>query len=312
MQKKLIALAVAGLVSVPAFAQSNVTIYGRMDIGLFNKDDAAGESVTRVDSSGWTTSRLGFKGSEDLGNGLKAIFQIESRLENDGNSSFGTARDTFVGLTGGFGTLIAGRNSTPLNNWLGEYDPSGVSNAFRSSNVNLVGDLETRVDNSIVYAAPTFSGVEFAALYAPDEDDTESSDIYGIGLQWKGGPMAAMFTWHAVDNFVDNFAVGFSYDFGVAKIHTNYIFNEFDVANSEDEQAWALGVSAPIGAGTIGVGYTGQTDIGGISDNDADVWALTYKHNLSKRTYAYAGYQYQDWDNRDSIDTYGVGIAHHF
>lgn len=319
MQKKLIALAVAGLVSVPAFAQSNVTVYGRMDIGLFNKDDAAGNSVTRVDSSGWTTSRLGFKGAEDLGNGLKGIFQIETQLNNDGGSSFGTPRDTFVGLTGGFGTLIAGRNSTPLNNWMGEYDPSGVSNAFRTSNVNLSRNvnganlnLETRVNNSIVYAAPTFSGVEFAALYAPDEDDTISNDAYGIGLQWKGGPIAAMFTWHAIDNAVDSYAVGFSYNFGVAKIHTNYIMNEFDANGLEDEQAFALGVSAPIGAGTVGLGWTSQTDVNGIAKNDIDVWALTYKHNLSKRTYAYAGYQYQDKDNADSIDTYGVGIAHHF
>jgi len=312
MQKKLIALAVAGLVSVPAFAQSNVTIYGRMDVGVFNKDDANGNGVTRVDSSGWTTSRLGFKGSEDLGNGLKAIFQIETRLENDSSSTFGSARDTFVGLTGGFGTLIAGRNSTPLNNWLPEYDPSGVANAFRTSNVDLRGSLETRVNNSVVYAAPTFSGVEFAALYAPDEDDTVSEDIYGIGLQWKSGPIAAMFTWHAIDNTVDNFAVGFSYNFGVAKIHTNYIFNEFDASGTEDEQAWAIGVSAPIGAGSVGLGFTQQTDIAGIADNDIDVWALTYKHNLSKRTYAYAGYQYKDRENGSSQDTYGVGVAHHF
>ena len=104
MQKKLIALAVAGLVSVPAFAQSNVTIYGRMDAGLFNQDDDAGHAVTRVDSSGWTTSRLGFKGAESLGNGLQALFQVETTLVNDDETGLnGPGRDTFVGLGGGFG-----------------------------------------------------------------------------------------------------------------------------------------------------------------------------------------------------------------
>lgn len=312
MQKKLIALAIAGLVSVPAFAQSNVTIYGRMDIGLFNKDDANGDSTAKVDHSGWTPSRLGFKGSEDLGNGLKAIFQIETQLTNDSSSTYGNARDTFVGVTGGFGTLIAGRNSTPLNNWLVDYSANKTNMAFRQSNVNLTGDLETRVDNSIVYAAPTFSGVEFAALYAPDENEAVSNDIYGIGLQWKGGPVGVFFTWHAIENVVDNYAIAGQYNFGVARVMASYILNSFDQGNLEDEQGWAIGVDAPIGAGSIGLGFTAESDIAGIDGNDTDVWALTYKHNLSKRTYAYAGYQYQDPDNGSSRDTYGVGIAHHF
>lgn len=311
MQKKLIALAVAGLVSAPAFAQSNVTVYGRMDIGVFSQDDVNGNSVTTVQNSGWTTSRLGFKGSEDLGNGLKAIFQIESRLRNDGDNDLNTNRDTFVGLTGGFGTLIAGRNSTPLNAWLMDYDASG-SNAFRHTNVNLAGALEVRVSNSVVYAAPKMGGLDAAVLYAPDENDGVKNDVYGIGLQYKTGPLAAFYTFHAVDNVVDNHAVGGLYDFGVAKVMATYIFNSFEAANTEDETAWSLGVNAPIGAGVIGLGYTAQSDIAGIDGNDVDVWALTYKHNLSKRTYAYTGYQRQDPDGGDAIDTFGVGIAHSF
>lgn len=245
MQKKLIALAVAGLVSAPAFAQSNVTVYGRMDIGVFSQDDVNGNSVTTVQNSGWTTSRLGFKGSEDLGNGLKAIFQIESRLRNDGDNNLNTNRDTFVGLTGGFGTLIAGRNSTPLNNWLSDYDPSGTANAFRSTNVNLTGSLETRVSNSVVYAAPKMGGLDAAVLYAPDENDGVKNDVYGIGLQYKTGPLGAFYTFHAIDNVVDNHAVGAYYDLGVAKVMATYILDSFEAANTEDETAWSLGWAMP-------------------------------------------------------------------
>lgn len=318
MRMKLISVAIGALVSASAFAQSNVTVYGRMDIGLFSVDDDAGNGVTAVESSGWGTSHLGFKGAEDLGNGLKAIFQIETLLNNDGGSTFGSARDTFVGLTGGFGTLIAGRNSTPLNNWLDAYDASGASNAFRTTNVNLTAftgeanGLETRVDNSIVYAAPVFSGVQFAALYSPDENDTVSNDVYGIGLRYDGGPISAMYTWHAVDNLVDSHVVGGAYDFGVAKVMATYIFNAADASGLEDESAWSLGVSAPIGAGVVSLGYTAQSDVEGVLDNDIDVWALAYNHSLSKRTYAYAGYQYQDPDGGDSRDTFGVGIGHSF
>ncbi len=312
MQKKLIALAVAGLVSAPAFAQSNVTVYGRMDIGVASKDDVNGNSVTVVDNSLWTTSRLGFKGSEDLGNGLKAIFQIESRLRNDGDSDLNTNRDTFVGLTGGFGTLIAGRNSTPLNNWLADYNPNKTANSFETTNVNLAVDMEVRVSNSVVYAAPKMGGIDAAVLYAPDENDGVKNDIYGIGLQYTGGPLAAFFTWHAQDNVADSYAVGLSYDLGVARLMGTYILNSFDASGLDDEKGWSLGVDAPIGAGSIGLGYTAETDIGGLDGADIDTYALTYKHNLSKRTYAYTGYQRQDPDGGDAIDTFGVGIAHSF
>lgn len=318
MRMKLISVAIGALVSASAFAQSNVTVYGILDIGLFSIDDDAGNGVTAVESSGWSTSVLGFKGSEDLGNGLKAIFQIETALTNDSSSTFGDAQDTFVGLEGGFGTVVAGRISTPLNNWMGDFDASGASNAFRSTNVNLTAftgeanGLETRVDNAVAYVAPTFSGIQFAALYAPDEDDSISHDVYGIGLRYDAGPISAMYTWHAVNNLVDSHTVGGAYDFGVARLMATYILNDADASALEDETAWGLGASAPIGAGVVSLGFTAQSDVEGIDGNDIDVWALAYQHSLSKRTYAYAGYQYQDPDNGSSRDTFGVGIGHSF
>ena len=312
MQKKLIALAVAGMISAPAFAQSNVTVYGRMDIGVMSKDDAAGNSVLRVDDSQWTTSRLGFKGSEDLGNGLKAVFQIESRLRNEGDSNLNTNRDTFVGLSGGFGTLIAGRNSTPLNAWLMDFDANG-SNAFRHTNVGLAGALETRVSNSVVYVAPAMGGLSAAVLYAPDEVDGVKSDVYGLGVRYNGGPLSAFYTYHVVDNLVDNHALGASYDFGGFKLLGSYIYNDFDVSGAEEETALNLGVQVKVGgAGTVGLGYGMERDIAGVSDADQDIISLTYKHELSKRTFMYAGYQRVDPDGGEERDTFGVGVAHMF
>ena len=118
MQKKLIALAVAGLASSAAFAQSNVTIYGIADIAYVHS--SSGSSKTNgVDSGGWSSSRLGFKGTEDLGDGMKAVFTLEYGLSPDVNSGVGVtatgggnARQTWVGLQNSMGTIKLGRQNS--------------------------------------------------------------------------------------------------------------------------------------------------------------------------------------------------------
>ena len=118
MQKKLIALAVAGLAAAPAFAQTNVTIYGIADATFDvvrtsnpgNSQDTLG-STTRVSSN---SSYLGFKGTEDLGNGLKALFQYESQLDFTGGNNFQGTRDSFVGLSSdNYGTVVLGTLTGP-------------------------------------------------------------------------------------------------------------------------------------------------------------------------------------------------------
>ncbi|MBP6998627.1 MAG: porin, partial [Tepidiphilus sp.] len=134
MQKKLIALAVAGLVSAPVFAQSNIQIYGVADAymkyGDFMGDDAMG-----VDSGGLAGSRIGFRGEEDLGSGLKAVFVLEQGINIDSGKSTGMTgdddknnngdqtftRQAYVGLKGNFGQVALGRQYAP-GYFTGEYD----------------------------------------------------------------------------------------------------------------------------------------------------------------------------------------------
>ncbi|MBQ1656990.1 MAG: porin, partial [Rhodocyclaceae bacterium] len=169
MQKKLIALAAASAFTLPVMAQSSVIVYGQMDIGVASLPDEAGHDVTHIDSALWTDSYIGVKGTEDLGGGLKAVFQVETTLVNDDATGLaGEGRDTFVGLAGGFGTLIAGYLSTPLNNWLADYDANG-SNTFRTSNVNLEWALEARAGNTVAYATPDLGGFQGVAFYSVDE-----------------------------------------------------------------------------------------------------------------------------------------------
>src|ERR1700690_3322756 len=136
MQKKIIALAVAsaaaGFASAPVFAQSTVSVYGVIDQAITSQSQSGRGSVTSLIGSGYTTERLGFKGSEDMGNGLKANFTLEMGLNSaNGNmdngatqggttpTTVGTVAQEFqrlstVGLSGGWGAVNFGRQYTPI------------------------------------------------------------------------------------------------------------------------------------------------------------------------------------------------------
>src|SRR5574337_403515 len=164
MQKKLIALAVAGLVAAPAFAQSNVTIYGRADFGMVSRsgttdlqDRIPGFDVngkTEFQSGVQSGSRIGFKGAEDLGNGLKAIFEIEYGTKIDEGTTSSVAwgnRHSYVGLTGNFGTVVGGRLDGVRYNIWGKYDPFANGTV---GNITQITKQVDRADNAIAYISP--------------------------------------------------------------------------------------------------------------------------------------------------------------
>lgn len=194
MQKKIIALAVAGLVSGAAFAQSNVTIYGQVAAGyefVHVSSGAAGVNGVNYQRVQDQTSRIGFKGTEDLGSGLKAVWQIESGFDisgnregvatpgnsgvdgpvtNAGGSGFLGSRNTFVGIAGNFGTVLLGRHDTP-------YKLAGQKlNVFTGTTADysgIVGEgsarFDLRANNAIAYITPTFSGFHAAIAHVPAE-----------------------------------------------------------------------------------------------------------------------------------------------
>ena len=142
MQKKLIALAVAGLASTGAFAQSNVTVYGVADatfdvvkVGGDAKNDLG--NTTRVSTN---SSYIGFKGAEALGNGLTAVFQLESGVGFDNNGSFGATRDSFVGVSSGFGTIVMGKLNGPTRALGGDIDVNAGATGI-GANTALLGKL---------------------------------------------------------------------------------------------------------------------------------------------------------------------------
>lgn len=240
MQKKLIALAVAGLASAGAFAQSNVTIYGVAD-GSFESVSANGASSgtgyasrTRIATN---SSLIGFKGTEDLGNGLKAMFQVENQISLDGPSGTTTnsqsmgngwnTRDTFVGLSGGFGAVLAGYISTPQRSTAAKYDlmpgatgsgsslnmigrvnlggvtqgALGTTNNFGASTA--VGGGQSVTNNvgtifrsqALAYVTPVFNGFNGVIAYVPNENRDNTATGTGYKRNQNG--------WNAAVNYAN-------------------------------------------------------------------------------------------------------------
>jgi len=395
MQKKLIALAVAGLASTAAFAQTNVTIYGIVDYGYAYRFDARGldattnlltnvgkpNSASQFNSGQQSGNRLGFKGTEDLGNGLKAVFLLEQGYQLDTGASASASsfynRQAYVGLSGGFGTVVGGRLYTPHYTFVSGLDPFGAGTVGRYNNVYSIGASAVsgsafgnltdpvRVDNALAYISPSFGGFTVTAAMSNNAsgDDSNSNNaqnnsVYALLGQYTGGaftiganyhyiaggssvsssptttatlPLSATnpslntagdtLTWTGVRlatptvwnsnpiNNVQNFTLGGSYDFKVAKVMALYSWNniDFDPLGGKDIALnnYMLGATVPFGKFTGKGSYIysdGNTAAGG----DAQQLALGLDYNLSKRTNLYSAYS---WIDNSDKRINGVGDA---
>jgi predicted porin len=220
MKKSLIALAVAGVVSAPAFAaSSNVDVYGQVRMSIDSVK--AGDVAAGGNNDGWLmsdrVSRIGFKGAEDLGGGMKGIWQIESGLTVDGAGALGGAalRNTFVGLAGGFGTVVLGRHDTPyklagsadlFGDTIADSQAAGVA-AVNGSTGGIIGrnGFDTRAAATLAYITPDFSGFHAAAAIVAGEENVGGAgaatavannarglmDIYSLAGIYKNGPLNA-------------------------------------------------------------------------------------------------------------------------
>ena len=312
MQKKIIALAVAGLVSGAAFAQSNVTIYGIMDAGVYGWS-GNDESATGVQSSGLSTSRLGFKGEEALGNGLKAVFNLETGINlDDKTSTFQSDRQANVGLAGSFGTVLVGIQPSLSDKWHGGVSEPMGNISSRNVMRGVVGNYSNEKADGVSYVSPVFSGLQLGALYGTKNDtDTDAltrSAYIQLGANYANGPFAAALTYARLnkgtaDSAAQDWTVGATYDFKVAKLYAAYELSQNVGANEDDNGLWTLGARIPVTkAGTLSVSYS-QAD-NDVKDTDTAGWQIGYDHNLSKRTTVYAAYM------RLVNDDAGVVVPH--
>lgn len=330
MKKSLIALAVAGVLSAPAFAAtSNVDVYGVMNIALEDTDAAAvgGSTPGVVDN----VSRIGFKGSEDLGGGLKAVWQIEQGLTAAPSVAAGVggtgtlaSRNTFVGLAGGFGTFVMGRHDTPYKLGTGSLDIFGDTigdyNTGRLDGVQLIANgHDARVNNAIAYISPTFSGFHVAAAVVTLDNagaSDETLDALSLTAVYSNGPIFASLSYQDVGDLAgtaatnDAIKLGLGYKMGETSI--GFVWEDVDGgAAAADRDSWLVNVKHAMGPIVLKAQY-GQADVGVGAGSDQDAWALGADYNLSKRTAAYVVYGTGDNDAGSDVSGWNLGIKHSF
>lgn len=316
MQKKLIAAAVAGLVSTGAMAQ--VTVYGLIDVGYFNIDTNVPANEFSGLRAGLSGNRIGFSATEDLGGGLSATALLETSISTDQSAAFsGTGRRAHVGLTSAtMGTVLLGRLYSPGYNWASKYDAnstsqfSPVSNAQQAVGFTSTANGSGRLDNTIGYASPNFAGFTFGAAYQFTEETegaapSKAGRVMGFNVDYTAGPLAVGAAYHTGSDIgaapgetdFTEMSIGGSYDLGVAKIVLTYQTADAEASDGvpagdlADYELLSLGVAVPVGQGTIKASFAQVSDkLAGAVAEDADFIGIEYNHSLSKRTTAYVGY----------------------
>lgn len=335
MKKSLIALAILGSVAGTAMAQSSVSIYGIVDMGLSHDNNGAG-GRTGIDSGLQSSSRLGFKGTEDLGNGMKANFVLESGINADtggysqGDTAFG--RQSWLGLEGGFGQVKLGRQYSPIRNALLAVDPFALAGAGSIDRVGFNGEVSEieRVNNSVVYELPKNGlGVTGAVQYGFGEtrDSMSTNSTVGFALGYKVDALDLGVAYNKLDILGNGDAKTYGltamYDFGVAKAHGAYGEHKVKFGGLEEKtRTYMVGVSAPVSSvGTVKASYV-LNDNRTFDNADSKQFAVGYDHALSKRTNLYATVARVTNDdnaslggaalNGKSVSTYQVGMRHSF
>ena len=323
MKKSLVVLAVLAA-SGAAMAQSSVTLYGIADVYV---GKTKGSSAA-MGSGGVSTSRLGFKGSEDLGGGLSAIFTFEQSinlttgatrfdpptLATTTGSSRTFDRQANVGFTGGFGTVKLGRN------WNAMDDVFGLSNSGFDANVlpaNRVwlNSYNGAADAQLYYATPEFAGFT-AAASTQLKGNAAGGKLSSFNVTYATGPVAVALGYEKDEANGDQKGtmINGSYDLGMAKLLASYYNtdNTGGVAGAK-VNSYQLGADVPLtSALTLSVGYASSKPKGGQSDSGFGVAA---SYSLSKRTSVYGGVRAESRKTSNGVadgDFYAVGVRHAF
>ncbi len=312
MNKSTMTLAVLGALAGTAAAQSNVTLYGKIDTGLVFDNGSAGHSI-RVSSGVTAGSRLGFKGVEDLGGGYKAAFQLETGFCSDsaaGAPNFCTGSNQFMGrqargdLIGSFGTLSAGRQYSLGFSAFAVLDPFGAGLAGQADNTDgkgnyLVDPSAIRINNAVTYTTPTFSGLSAAAELSLGEQtgNWRKGRETGGAITYSAGPAYATVTYYDLNNANGigdsrrDITGGGTYDFGFLKVHAlvQKVTGSPTGVAKIDVLSLMGGVTVPLAGGALLASYANRNDRTA-TDQDAHQLGAGYLYPLSKRTSIYTAF----------------------
>jgi predicted porin len=351
MMKQILAAAVAAAVLVPAAsaATNNVVVYGKVDMAVTKADrEGAGADDWFIHENGGA-SKLGFKGTEDLGNGLKAIWKMEFDVEVarstggtnplSGGNSVGSTRNAYVGLAGDWGTALMGRHDTPYKMAFGKWDVFADTIAdFNNSNMGQFED--ERAQDAIAYVSPSMNGLSFAgaivtgsanensAVAGQEEDINEH---YSLAVNYNNNGIMAAVAYEVLsedtltrlgvgdaNNSGDSTKIGVALGYKGNGFFVGGRYDDMERARKEgggaDASIWALMASYDFGNNTVKGTYQARDiDTNAATGTEPTAWAIGVDHNFSKRTKAYALYTDFDSDGAGSdASFFSVGMSHSF
>lgn len=308
MKKQMIAVAVAAVFAAP-MAMADAEVYGLVHLSAGQTDNNATEGARL--SMHPNSSNVGFRGSEDLGNGLKAEFQAETGLNWD-TGGWGAGRDTFVGLAGDWGAARMGRGNSPFKMATNSLDP--FADTFFDYN-NIMGISENgqvhdnRISNAIWYNSPNMNGLSFSAMYGLNDrtgaGTTSEPETIAIGGSYKAGPFFVGAGYQvlgelgntktgAVNEDDEAMRIGASYTIKEATTiglaYENVDSGQGDAAVGQDRDAAFVAVTHKMGATTLAVTYAKADKVADTADTEADQVVLGVMHALSKATSVYGAY----------------------
>lgn len=352
MKKNIIALAVASAIAAPVAMADAPTVYGQINMALeqYSAKDSAGKtdkvnSGTQVNSR---ASRLGVKGSSDLGNGLKAVYKAEFEVQIDSGDTLKN-RNQYVGLAGGFGTVLMGRHDTPFKMSQAKdlFNDSGLAD-----NKPMAGGLgafgkggENRLSNVLAYVSPSFSGVKLVAAFVPKEDEDtaglaaadqkESSltDIMSFAAMYgskKKGLYLAAATDMASKNYV-NAKTGtdesathlrLTAQYAVAGLMANVMYQDFSGKALDTTDQKGTNIQANVGykmgnlMPKVKVSMVDRDkNAAGDKYKDSTNYAVGLNYSFAKKTTGYV--EYASIENAEGVDkqdttAFSVGLLHKF
>ena len=316
MKKSSLPLAALALVAAAgAHAQSNVQVYGLLDVGVDSANNASptGGTMTRVSSGGMNTSRWGLRGSEDLGGGLKTVFNLEGGILMDTGAQDGVLfkRQANVGLEGSFGRVVIGRSFTSVYDTVINFDPMGFAPFYSwATSGPATGPSKygftTQFDNLIKYSGKV-DNFKFGASYGFGEQTTGARDSAKMGVtgQFDIGALSLMGTWEVVNgNTVP--ATGNRDKNTVWHLGANYIDGPWRLTAAVRDYKLVAGkaLTPDVDATTYWAGvnfktnevttltgaiyYVNVKNVAAGKDADPTMYVVRYRYALSKRTDLYA------------------------
>ncbi len=343
MKKQFLAVAISSVIAAPmvASADGHVTIYGKFHSSISSFDFDA--NVDEIGGSGMDTADLGFdgtmtsshssrygiKGTEDLGNGLSAFFQIENEFNSVGAGGPNNSRNTFVGLASSLGKLGIGDNDSPYKRSTGKLDLFGDQYGDYAG----IGFHDVRLEEQIFYYSPNWNGFSFGVGIGFHSDttgatvDADGVETVSVAGSYKNGPwffslaredMSQEGQGQAANaNGQDDEKWRLGLGWTANGFHVGFVYEDREVANGAEYDVWQLSGSYTFGNNVLKLAYADRENDryanAVATSDDEQMVSIGLDHKLSKRTKLYGVYtEYNDDAANSDWDVFSLGIIHKF